>query len=261
MLAAGREAEVFAQPDGTILKLLHVAGDDGPVLREAAALGALRAAGVAAPEPLGTVAVDGRAGLLMERVEGTDLLSLLGRQPLRTLSGGRLMARVHVAMHDLPAPAALPDVREVLRDRIGRAAPLGARLRGRALALLGDLPAGDRLLHGDLHLGNLIGSWTAPVVIDWGGAAGGDPLADVGQTALLHRLGVPPGGAPALVRALAPLGRRLLRGRYLATYRRLRGLDHGVLARWELVQAAGRLSAGIDDEEPALLALLDEGLR
>jgi aminoglycoside phosphotransferase (APT) family kinase protein len=39
----------------------------------------------------------------------------------------------------------------------------------------------------------------SPVVIDWGDATRGDPLADVARTELLHRLGEPPPGTSAVL--------------------------------------------------------------
>src|SRR5215471_5025140 len=152
LLAEGREAEVFLQDDGTVLKLLRQPGDGDRVGREAAALRALAAAGVAAPTVVGTAEVDGRPGLVTTRVEGTNLLDLLGRRPLSVLTAGRVMGAAHAAMHEIAAPADLPDLKDLLAGRIA-AAGLEDRRRDAALALLDTLPAGDRLCHGDFHLG------------------------------------------------------------------------------------------------------------
>lgn len=258
LLAQGREAEVFLEADGAVLKLQRDPAYGDRVQREAAALDALQRQGHLAPRVLRTVTVDGRPGLVMERVDGGDLLSLLGRRPLQVFRGGAVMGEVHAAMHECRAPEDLPDLRNEVRRRIGAADALAGGLRERALAVLDGLPGGERLCHGDLHLGNILGSWDAPVVIDWGDASRGDPVADVARTRLLHRFGVPPPGAPIVARALAPPGRRILAARYLSAYRRqtARPIDPSALERWEIVWAAARLWEPIPEEHPALLRFL-----
>jgi aminoglycoside phosphotransferase (APT) family kinase protein len=256
-LAEGREAEVFLQPDGTVLKLWRDPGSGDRARRESAALTALRSAACRVPASLGTVEVAGRPGLLLERVEGEDLLALLGRRPLSVLSVGRAMARAHLALHGPAAPDELPELHDLLRERIARAETLPDDLRARAQALLDDLPRGDRICHGDLHPGNMLGSTADPVVIDWGDASRGDPTADVARSELLLRMGELPPGSPVVMRTLARIGRGLLITTYLGGYRRGRALDRAQLDRWLTVRAAARLSEGIPEEVPRLLRLLD----
>ena len=260
LLAEGREAEVFLLPDGSVLKLLRDPAYEGRVHREAAALEALRAGGHDAAAVLGIVHVDGRPGLVLERIEGDDLMAILGRRPLSVLTAGRAMGVAHAAMHECVAPAGLPDLNDELRARIEEAPPLPDDLRAGALAVLADMPRGDRLCHGDLHIGNMMGSYDQPVIIDWGNASRGDPVADVARTELLHRLGDPPPGAPVLIRVFASVGRRALVARYLATYRLARPIDQHALERWEIVRAAARLAEPIPSEEPRLLRFLRKRL-
>jgi aminoglycoside phosphotransferase (APT) family kinase protein len=257
-LAQGREAEVFLEPDGSVLKLLRNPAWGDRVHREASALDALRRHGHLAPRAMRTVTVDGRPGLVMERVEGGDLMSLLGRRPLSVFRAGTAMGEVHAAMHECEAPDDLPDLRDEVRRRICSADALPDDLRKRALGILGALPGGERLCHCDLHLGNILGTWDAPVVIDWGDASRGDPLADVARTHLLHRVGTPPPGSPAAVRALAPIGRRILTAKYMSAYRRRTGdsTDPAALERWEIVWAAARLWEPVPEERRALLRFL-----
>jgi aminoglycoside phosphotransferase (APT) family kinase protein len=260
LLAEGREAEVFLQDDGTVLKLMRDPAWGERVHREASALRALTAAGVAAPAVYGVVVVDGRPGLVSERIDGVDLIARMARNPLIVDRVAAALARAHVAMHQVVAPGSLPDLKAEQRVRIERADPLPSEMRGPILTVLDALPPGDRLCHGDLHPGNMLGELRAPVVIDWGDASRGDPMADMVRTSLLLRVGVPPPGAPRLIQLLAPVGRGILSRRYVAHYRRLRPIDMTLLARWRLVRAAARLAEGIEEENPALLRIVRRDL-
>jgi len=261
LLAQGREAEVFLQPDGSVLKLMRRPEWNHLVEREATALRALRANGVTAPEPLGTAMVDGRAGLVMERVDGTDLLTVLSGNPLLIRRVAVVMAGVHARMHDVEAPPSLPDLHDDLRARIGRADDLPPHLARLALAQLDGLPPGDRLCHGDFHPGNILGPFERPAVIDWGNATRGNPVADVARTELLQRLGEPPPGSSLQIRVLAPIGGRVMSRLYLARYRRHRPVDAVSLRRWEIVWAAARVAERIEAEYRPLLAFLERAAR
>jgi aminoglycoside phosphotransferase (APT) family kinase protein len=95
--------------------------------------------------------------------------------------------------------------------------------------VLDALPEGDRLCHGDLHPGNMLGAPTTPVVIDSEDASHGDPRGDMVCTAVLMRVGQPPPGVPGLLRLLAPIGGGIVSVRYGAHYRKLTGVDIAAL--------------------------------
>src|SRR5207244_2376431 len=156
-LGAGREAEVFLRPDGSVLKLMRSPDHQLRVEREAAALQTLAGPRHLAPRLREVVTVDGRPGLVAERIVGTDLLSLLTGSPWLFLRAATAIATTHAAMHECQAPASLPQLNDELRQRIELAPILRADLASYALDVLDGLPAGDRLCHGDFHPGNMMG--------------------------------------------------------------------------------------------------------
>lgn len=258
-IAEGREAEIFAWEDGAVLKLYREGFPPQKAAHEAMAMGAAKAAGGPAPASLGMTEIEGRAGLIIERVEGIDLLTRLGRNPGLLLSAGTTLAKVQAALHAIEAPEELPSLRASSVRRINEGAALvPATIASRALAALDALPEGRRLLHGDYHPGNLIITPAGPRVIDWPNATRGEPAADVARTLLMFRLGELPPGAPALVRALQSLGRKVL----VSTYRRAYvGAAPGVIAadvtRWMLPVAAVRLTEEIPGERERLLGYIE----
>jgi aminoglycoside phosphotransferase (APT) family kinase protein len=254
LLGQGREAEVFALPDGSVVKLLRGACQSAD--REIAALAAVADGDALVPRVLGRTAVDGRPGVLLERVDGPDLLSLVGSRPWLLRRAGVVMADIHARLNAVVAPTALPDLRTELAYRIRSVTSLRADLASWALSILDGLPDGDRLCHGDLHLGNILGGLDRPVVIDWGEAARGDPVADVANTWLLHRMGQPPPGTPLHMRIALPLARGLVVSRYLNSYRRQHPFDLDLYRRWQIVRVAARFYAGIHEEVEPLTAWL-----
>ncbi len=260
-IAEGREAEMFAWEDGTILRLLRHSDAQRQNDLQAAAIEAARASGVRVPAVVEKTTVMGRPGLVMERIKGTDYLTLFGKQPWLVFSVGALSGRVHAQLHEAVASSDLPTLRATLRSRIVSCQKLSSELKTFALAALDRLPDGDRLCHGDFHPGNMLRTADGPVVIDWTNAARGDPAADVARTNLILRVGEPPPGSPLVVRLLARLGGRILLWRYLQAYRRRRSLDMAALSRWEVPIAAARVADGIESEMPVLLKFLEEKRR
>ncbi|MEX0800241.1 MAG: aminoglycoside phosphotransferase family protein [Dehalococcoidia bacterium] len=260
----GREAELFEWEGGTrlpagrqVLRLLRDSDDVAKLEREAAAMRSALAAGVRAPEPFEVVTVDGRAGMVMERIEGPDLLTEIGRRPWILFNAARVSSRFHAQLHGVRGPPDVPDLRSKVRRGIEQGGALPAEAAERALSLLETLPDGEALCHGDFHPANLLMAPDGPVLIDWANVSRGVPTADVARTVMIVRLGEPPPGTSPVVRLLALVGRRVLLSTYLRTYRRERALDEAALRRWEYVRWAERLAAEpIPEEEPKLLRLL-----
>ncbi len=252
-IGAGREADVHAWGDDAVVKLYRPGF--GGHRAEAQALASLDGHDIA-PKLIDVVDCDGRTGLVLERLGGQDMLTLLQRQPWRVLGLARALATAHLAVNAVRVPTGLPDLREVLAARIDDAG-LPPQLREFAVRVLGGLPDGDRVCHGDYHPGNVLVAADRVSVIDWVGAACGVPEADHARTLLLLRRADPLPGTPLLSRALMAVGRSVFAHGYTRAYAGgspspLRQVDS-----WLIVHTAARLSEGIDIERPTLIDLLD----
>lgn len=253
-IAEGRTAEIFAWADGQVLKLFRIGYSAEVSTHEASIATTIFAAGAPCPTIGELVEADGRFGIVYERVDGPSLETLVRAQPWRIAPIARLLAETQVAVQGCAVPG-LPARRERLAQQIRAAAPLTPALRAAALRALDRLPDGDALCHGDLHLGNILLSRRGPLVIDWENAAHGHPMADVARALLLQRMGwVYPRGAAqrGMLRSVIALFVLC----YLRRYRQLRSAPRAELRAWQLPVAAARLSEGITEEEPHLLALV-----
>jgi aminoglycoside phosphotransferase (APT) family kinase protein len=259
LIGQGAEAEIFELQDGRVLKLLRARGPVERVASEVAALEAARSAGLQIPDALEQVVVDGRPGIVMERLRGTDLFSVMGRKPWLVFRAGRLTGEIHARINAARAPASLPKVKDVAQEilaSLGRREPaVQLEWIGRILARL---PDGEALCHGDFHPGQLMVSDGECVAFDWPAAKRGDPLFDYARTRVLLTMGEPPPGTSLLLRFLARVARRLLVFSYARSYERnaAEPVDQARLREWEIVNLAVRLFENIPGERRRLLRRL-----
>jgi Phosphotransferase enzyme family len=185
-LASGRECEIFEAPGGLVCRRSRQ-GQSQRV--QAQTMEYARAHDYPVPTVV-EVSADGTE-LLLERVDGPSMLEVLWARPWEVGRHARLLADLHRRLHELDAPDWLQPV-------------AGG--------------AGGRLLHLDLHPGNVLMSSQGPVVIDWSCAAGGDPFVDVAMSWLLMATGdVPSSRLRAML--LSP-GRARLVGCFLTGFDR-----------------------------------------
>ena len=261
LIAEGREAEIFAWENGTVLRLLRNPEAAQQVEWEAHAMQAAAATGVSVPAVHGTTIVRGRPGLIMERIDGIDMLTLIGRKPWRIFDVARVFGEMQAQLHETVAPDEILPLNAMLKRRIESSGMVPKHVAEFALGELEQLPQGDRLCHGDFHPGNIMWAGEKPVVIDWTNVMRGDPTADYARSDLMIRLGDLPPGSSLPLRLLTLVGRAALRWSYRRAYRKARPVDERLVARWEIPVAANRLVDGIEPERPKLLRILEARLK
>jgi aminoglycoside phosphotransferase (APT) family kinase protein len=255
-IAEGREAEMFEWEDGTILRLARNEGAHADVQWQVWLLSVADAAGLRVPKVYEQLEIQGRPGIVMERIQGPDLLSLVERRPFMVWRAGRLTGRLHAEMHRASIGTDLPSTKDRVRRMTALREHVSEEIAQWASSELERLPDGDALCHGDFHPANILLAGDEPVIIDWSNATQGDPHADVARTLLIFRIGEPPQRSGIAIRALARFGRRLLLSAYLRGYRAGGSLDAALVERWVPVRAADRLADGITEERPALLRII-----
>ena len=245
-IALGRTAEVYAWGEQQVLKLYRDWCPPRWVDFEARIGRVVQDAGLPVPSIGETVEINGRRGLVYERLAGVSMFRTIVARPWTIIQFGRLMAEMHAAMHAILAPSDLPDQRDRLKGAIERAQPLPDDLWRKTLGILETLPDGDRLCHGDFHPDNVLMTPRGPIIIDWMTATRGDPLGDVARTVLLMTVGEPPTGI--LIRLLTRLMRGRMRAAYIKRYFELRPDGRERLKQWLVVTYAARLAEDIKGE-------------
>ena len=255
-IALGRTAEIHAWGDGQVLKLFYAWFEPESIEFEQRMGRAVHASGLPVPAVGEIVRVDGRAGLIYERVDGVSMWSILPKKPWLLFRFARQTAELHAGMHANATRPEIPAQRRRLEYKLNHAETLPANLKEAALSALACLPDGEAICHGDFHPDNILFTPDRAVVIDWIDASLGNPLADVARTSIILL-----GAAAAQVpnRLLAAFV-RLFHAIYLRHYFRLRPGGEAEYRRWLPVVAAARLSENIAELEGWLVTQVQEGL-
>jgi Ser/Thr protein kinase RdoA (MazF antagonist) len=257
-VAEGREAEMFEWDDGRLLRLLRNPAHAGSLQWEMAASRSAQASKVRVPFVYEALAVDGRPGLIVERIDGRDLLGEIAAKPWSVWHVGGECGRLHALVNQATASSELPELRARLASQISRSNQVPERFAKHALLELERLPEGDRLCHGDYHPGNVMRAGDELVVIDWPNATRGDYHADFARGTLILKLGDPPPESPAIIRMGARILRVLVRSAYERAYRDTLPVDGDLHERWETVRAVHRLTEAIESERPKLVRFLEK---
>ena len=244
-ITEGRTAEIFAWDDAQVLKLYRAGYPAEEAEREALLARTVHAGGVHTPAAIDVVEVDGRHGVVFERVEGPTMLAALQARPYQAAVFARTLAELQAEMHSHSNPN-LPSQRERLGRNIVTVGGMPDDVRTAVLGALDQLPDGDAFCHGDFHPGNIILAPDGPVIIDWVDVTRGNPLADVARTSLLAQVARPPGIA---LRLLIMLVQGRFGAAYLRRYAELRPFAAAELEAWELPVAAARLAEGLEAAE------------
>lgn len=255
LLGHGRTADVYLWKEDSVLKLFVDGFPSRLIEQEVDGTRAANVAGVPSPHLMHVITVDGRQGLVLERLTGYTMLAVLGREPMRVTHYAGIFAELQARINECHSPE-LTYRREDLARRIARAGVV-ARVKGNALATLERLPDGENLCHCDFHPDNVLMTPQGPSVIDWTSAARGTPASDAAHTALLLRIADAPPGFFRLAWVEREARDRFY-GAWLKRYRELQPEAAATMWSWLLPVAVARLADDIPGERPRLMALIEE---
>lgn len=255
--ALGRTAEVYDWQKDTILKLYYEWCPPHWAENEAKVAQAVVAGGIPTPAALEIIEVNGRRGIVYERVTGISMLQDMNTRPWTAFRHACSLAELQVKFNGISMPGQVSS-KDGLSDSIRRAPHLSEDLRASVLDLLPALSEGDRLCHGDFHPGNVMLTSNGPVVIDWMTASIGSPWMDFARTSLLLTIG--PKGAGKLINPIVRLVIQHFYRSYARRYLELMPDLQNEHMKWMPVIAAARLNERIEPEREALIRMIQNGL-
>lgn len=258
IIGTGRTAEVYAYGEDRALKLF-LPGYEAALESEYAVAAHVAKRNVGAPFVYDQVEIDGRKGIVYERIQGETMLSLLERNPMAIRRTAHQMAEMLHTIHSVEVEG-FPSLKARLTVEILDAPILSDAQKQTVIDYMRALPDGNRLLHMDFHPDNIMLADGLAYVIDWNNACCGNPCADVCRTSVLLTVGaLPPDASDYLLRALTNF-RASQNRQFLAEYRRLAEIPEEDILKWLLPIATARLSCQLPGEEEGLMEIIELAL-
>jgi Ser/Thr protein kinase RdoA (MazF antagonist) len=245
LLAEGRPAEVFVIDDERVVKLDRPEWN-GVSAFESDVITRVAEAGLPVARSHGVITIDGRCGVLLDRLYGRPLLQVVIESAQTDIHALAEQFAALQAMINATVIESLPDLVGRLTGEIDQSG-LRSKLVEELIELLVQLDDGTRCVcHYDLHPDNVIVTAAGWVVIDWLGVASGPPVADLARTLLLgSRIADP--RVSEFMRAVRRHGLRQC------------GKDEAACDAWIRLAAAARLAEGFSGESVAWLRTVAEG--
>lgn len=257
-IGQGKTAEVFHWEHNKIIKLFRSRRFDALLEAEWKLSRTVQELKLAVPAVYGVETVDGKKGIVYERIDGLTLTRQLSKKPWQLNKLARLMASQHFELGCRPGEG-LPLQKQLLEYNITHAPQLTEEQKSAVIRYLRQLPDGGQACHGDFHPDNVMLSSKGPVIIDWTTGSCGQPIADVARTILILEYAELPASMPRLIRTLLTVLRRKLKQEYTSAYLALSGHSLEDIRMWTLPLAAARLIEGVTgEEERRLLRLVQE---
>jgi aminoglycoside phosphotransferase (APT) family kinase protein len=239
-------AEVFAYGEGTVVKLDRPEWS-GVSAFESGVIERVAAAGIPVARSHGVVEIDGRCGVVLDRIEGRSLGHALMASD--DIAGIVDMAERFTALQasiNATTVEALPDLVTRLRDELAVSGLAPARVDELTRLLEGLDDGVRRVCHFDFHPLNVLVAPDGWVVIDWLTAAAGPPLADLARTLVLWgQWKEPP--VSAFMRAVRRLGLEA------------KEADAASCDAWVRVLAGARLAEGFEGDQAEWLGQVAAG--
>jgi Ser/Thr protein kinase RdoA (MazF antagonist) len=245
-IAYGRTAEIYSWYDKQVLKLFNDGYDLEEAQYELAISRAVQTSGLPIPQVGEIVQAKGRNGLTFQRVDGITMAHILLRKPWTGFHHARRMADLHARMHAITLQADIPRLHQRLANKINRGDALSRELKSKVLGILGIMPVGDRLCHGDFHPENILVTRQGEAIIDWIDATLGNPLADVARTTIIVLGAIE---AEQTNRPFTKIFIRFTHNLYIRRYFSRYPGGESEYYRWLPIVAAARISENIPEIE------------
>lgn len=260
IVGVGRTANIYAYGHGKIIKLYNDFCQPDWVETECRNAQAAIDYEVNTPKIYEQVEVDGKMGVVYDRVDGINLGDGLQQHPSDIEVLAKKAADEHFKIHQVPYKC---DYNQSLmfEHRIKEGTHLSDEEKDTIIQYAKQLPDTSKLCHGDLHPENYILTEEMNlVVIDWMSGYSGHPAGDVCRVLLtLESPSITDGMEASMatyVRDMVKLYMTAYKNRYIS----LSGMSDSLINQFRLPFAALRLTENIEAEEEWLLAYIKEAL-
>lgn len=237
-IGEGRLSTVYKLDDGKMLKVFKQPGIAQYEYKQTLAVWQ---AGVSKQRPYEIIDVDGKEAIIYDYLEGDMLMSSISRDKPHILRYIKMMAQCQAAIVKGVCET-LPLGRDGQAWAIGHAPHITDDQRQCLLKGLADMPAGNHILHGDLHPLNIILNGSEVNAIDWMTGTRGDPAADIARSYFILRYSVLKDDRNILDTISRNMMFGFLGWTYLQSVLKASGVNRRAVRHWLPFVAAARLT-------------------
>lgn len=142
---------------------------------------AVHAVGAPVPEVFEEVTLEGRFGIVLQRLNGPTLMQLMRTGAVTFEQAGAIIAALAMSIHKLRSPPEVLSIGDYMKAQLRHDdGKIPKQIATKILALIDRLPSDDGLCHTDLSPGNVIMTTEGPKLVDWVGVMRGPPVLELG---------------------------------------------------------------------------------
>ena len=146
LLGAGATAEIYALGDGQVIKLYRPWVPEDWIYHEANATRMAHEFGLPVPRIYEVIVDDNQRGIVMERVDGPMIVSLMMTRFWKSNYYARILAELQVKINALEAPQ-MPPLRPRLEKNIRNETIIPEDTKEAVLDVLQEVPDGEAFCH------------------------------------------------------------------------------------------------------------------
>jgi tRNA A-37 threonylcarbamoyl transferase component Bud32 len=258
LIARGGQADIYDYANGKVIRVPRRPQDYDRIRYEYKVYLSLSGSNVAAPKVYELVEVNRAPSIIMERILGASMMDQIKKQPQLFRGKAIDLANMHLGLLKVNAEVSMTNSKDQAKYCIGKSRSLTEDTKQLLLDLLGHLPGGNSLCHGDFHPGNILHSDSKDYIIDWSGATKDDVGYDVAHTYILLRVVPRAPGISLLMHGIQKVLGKAMASIYLKTIMKSISIDPGQLSSWVLIKAAERTYYGLPSEMKRLHTFINK---
>jgi len=246
-IGEGATSEIFVYGENQVLKLLRTHRSRGVLIQDAHYSKIAHDRGLPVPKAWGHLEVDGRYGVLFDRIDGPTWAERWLKILLRLSKYAKMLAELLVSIHSIDLSGAeihLPGSttqKGRMEEQIKIMDMWTVKKKTEVMEIMNHLPDGDSLCHGDFHGGNIIMSTNGPVIMDWDTGSQGNPWGDVAASSACILADPNPETVPDWQRVIHKMITNHVNKVFLQTYLALRSDTDNQLNKWLVCAYAARI--------------------
>ncbi|MCX6807195.1 MAG: aminoglycoside phosphotransferase family protein [Patescibacteria group bacterium] len=252
LIGRGTTSEIYAWGKNKVLKLFNTNYSSEAANYEARIVSIINKEKINAPKYYEKTIINGRTGLVYERIYGTILFMVITKFPFDVIKHAKRMAREQFQINSV-ANNDLPTQKDRLTYLINRSEEILGKYHKKILEKLYNLEGGKNICHGDFHVGNILVQNDKYFIIDWMNAYSGNIVSDAVRTYMMIISPFFPVELNFLKKLLVRTLKRLTGYFYKKEYLKISGKREQEFAEWFPVVAGARLDDDVPGEKEWLL--------